>query len=121
MPQGDGYSANKFTFYFTKSLRNTEFKCAIASEHAYEKPHPDPHIRINGEYAHDMNKITTGPFTVEYHKNNLPNQLRARNLHINETKTEKYAIRRGGDNAWKDCILLGSKLEQAVTSSGGPG
>ena len=111
VPQGDGYSANEFTFYFAKSLRDTEYKCAIASEHAYEKPHPDLHIRINGEYADDMNKITTDPMTVKYHKNNLPNQLRERNLHINETKTEEYAIKRGGDNAWKDCILLGSKLD----------
>ena len=56
-------------------------------------------------------KITTDPMTVKYHKNNLPNQLRERYLHINETKTEEYAIKRAGDNGWKDCILLGSKLD----------
>ena len=111
VPQGDGYSSNEFTFYFAKSLKNTKFKCAIMSEHAYAKPNPDRHIRINGEYDDDMNKVTTDPITVEYHKNNLPVKLRERNLHINETKTEEYAIRRSGDDYWKDCILLGSKLD----------
>ena len=95
-----------------KSLRDTKYKCAITSEHAYAKPHHDQHICINGEYADDMNKITTDPITVEHHKNNLSGKLRARNLFINETKTEEYAIRRGGDIAWKDCILLEVNLIQ---------
>ena len=89
VPQGDGYSANEFTFYFAESLRDTKYKCAITSEHAYAKPHHDQHIRINGEYADDMNKITTDPITVDHHKNNLPIKLQARNLFINETKKQK--------------------------------
>ena len=58
-----------------------------------------------------MNKITTDNNTIEHYKSNLPGKLQQRNLHMNATKTEQYAITRGGDVLWKDCKLLGSLLD----------
>ena len=102
IPQGDGYSANEFTFYLANTLRDTEYKCPVNA---------DSHVRIDGEYADDMNKITTDSNTIEHYKLNLPGKLQQRNLHMNVTKTEQYAITRGGDVLWKDCRLLGSLLD----------
>ena len=75
VPQGDGYSANKFTFYLANSLRHTEYKCPIYTEHSYAKANPDSHVRIDGEYADDMNKITTDNNTIEHYKSNLSGKL----------------------------------------------
>ena len=111
VPQGDGYSANEFTFYLANSLQDTEYKCPVYTEHSYAKVNPDSHLRIDGEFADDMNKITTDNNTIEHYKNNLPGKLQQRNLHMNATKTEQYAITRGGDVLWKDCKLLGSLLD----------
>ena len=41
----------------------------------------------------------------------MPTTLEKRNLTINETKTEEYAITRNGDDSWKKCRLLGSLLD----------
>ena len=111
VPQGGAYSANEFTFYLANSLRGTDFKCPIYDEHSYAQPHPDAHVRIKGEYADDMNKITTDIATIEHCKNELPGKLQQRNLHMNISKTEQYAIARGGDALWKKCNLLGSLLD----------
>ena len=32
-------------------------------------------------------------------------------LHVDESKTERYHIQRGGENAWKNCKYLGSLLD----------
>ena len=41
----------------------------------------------------------------------IPEVLKDRNLFVNESKTEKYTISRNSPNEWKDCKLVGSKLE----------
>ena len=40
----------------------------------------------------------------------IPEVLKERNLFVNESKTEKYTISRNS-HEWKDCKLVGSKLE----------
>ena len=34
--------------------------------------------------------------------------LLTKGLHVNESKTERYHIQRGGEDAWKKCKYLGS-------------
>ena len=129
VPQGDGFSANEFTLYLAKTLKDDTERPPITTENSYCKPIPsksivpsslvecsnhtntDDHLRINAEYADDMTKITTDLHTIDHHKANLPNILGERNLHINPPKTEQYAIARGGDESWKTCKLLGSLLD----------
>ena len=41
----------------------------------------------------------------------IPVVLKERNLFVKESKTEKYTISRNSPNEWKDCKLVGSKLE----------
>ena len=40
----------------------------------------------------------------------MPEKLRARNLLVNESKTEKFTIKRNGDNSWRKCKFVGSLL-----------
>ena len=43
---------------------------------------------------------------------NVPKVLEDRNLFVNKTKTEKYSISKDqNDETWKDCKLVGSKLD----------
>ena len=44
-------------------------------------------------------------------KKELPSILNEKNLLVNETKSEEYVIKRGGDESWKNCKYLGSLLE----------
>ena len=39
-------------------------------------------------------------------------RVRKRNLNVNRGKTKKYVIERNGDNSWKSCKYLGSKLDK---------
>ena len=43
-------------------------------------------------------------------KKNVPTALSERNLFVNESKTEKYTIKKNGQNDWRNCKLVGSKL-----------
>ena len=122
VPQGDGLSANEFTFYLSKALYNLKhedhnynpkiFKTPahVLHDHFYCKP-TNSEININMEYADDISFLTTDINTIEHTKLILPEKLLARNLHINETKTEQYTIKRDGDNDWKRCKLLGTLLD----------
>ena len=41
----------------------------------------------------------------------VPPTLKEKNLRVNETKSEEYAIKRGGDENWKNCKYFGSLLD----------
>ena len=41
----------------------------------------------------------------------VPAKLKTRNLYVNESKTEKYSISRNSNDDWKNCKLVGSKLD----------
>ena len=71
----------------------------------------DQHTRINQEYADDISIITTDPHNITHIKSTIRPKLENRNLHINETKTEEYEIKRNGNENWKKCKLLGSLLD----------
>ena len=43
----------------------------------------------------------------------VPRILKSKNLRINESKTEEYEIKRGGDEAWEKCKYLGGLLDTA--------
>ena len=123
-PQGDCLSAIEFTFYLAKTLQE---KPMIEGDHTYCKQEPQileqhieehnyshirrKHIDINQEYADDISEITSDPNIVKHIKQTLPPKLKARNLNINEDKTEEYKIERKGDDSWKTCKLLGSLLD----------
>ena len=48
---------------------------------------------------------------IEQVKLETPPLLRARNLQINQGKTEEYSISVGGNDAWKTCRYLGTLLD----------
>ena len=48
---------------------------------------------------------------LENIKKTVPTALSERNLFVNESKTKKYTIKRHGQNDWRNCKLVGSKLE----------
>ena len=127
VPQGDGYSAQEFTFYLARALEGQE--CNNINEHNYCQNPPsiiptllNPQIvssetfqsdecDIAMEYADDMTEITTDSELIEHIKKTLPDVLLGRGLLINEDKTEQYEIKYRGEETWKDCKLLGTKLD----------
>ena len=124
VPQGDSLSANQFTFYLAKALKiehktqidhdytsyNTQTRKITSLDHNYSKQQNNS-INIDQEYADDISVITTNINIINYKKVSLPTILEKRNLTINETKTEEYAITRNGGDSWKKCRLLGSLLD----------
>ena len=122
VPQGDGLSANEFTFYLAKGLSSSPHQdhpyCNsqpqapkyISTEHCYAKP-INKTIYINQEYADDISIISSNPNLINYNKNILPTKLENRNLTINESKSEYYEITRKGNEDWKKCKYLGSLLD----------
>ena len=58
-----------------------------------------------------MGWITNAKHNTDNVKKTAPKKLKKRNLNVNETKTEEYTVTRNGDEAWKDCKYLGSKLD----------
>ena len=127
-PQGDCASANEFTFYLAKSINyhhtnqqqehdyHKTSKNIISEEHMehnYTTPTQIEHITITQEYADDISKITSNYSEIQYIKEHLPDQLKKRDLLINESKTEEYTITKNNkcDNKWKKCKLLGSLLD----------
>ena len=124
IPQGDGLSANQFTFYLAKVLnpgtphqdhnyaKLTDIRTTtqITTEHNYSTSIKNK-FDINQEYADDISILITNPNTIAFNKKYLPTILAKRNLQINTSKTEEFEIKRNGDNTWKSCKLLGSLLD----------
>ena len=122
VPQGDGLSANEFTFYLAKALKvdmktSDEHSYALPSrhptmpsEHSYAKQVKDE-FTVNLQYADDISIATTNPLTIDYVKNTIPAKLKESHLNLNKSKTEYYEIRRNGRTDWKSCKLLGSLLD----------
>ena len=69
---------------------------------------PNYLIDINQQYKDDISKISTSASTIEEIKDGLTVKLSQRVLKRNESKTEKYTIKRGNcDNCL--CDLIGSR------------
>ena len=122
--QGDCLSAILFIYYLAKSLspktstyddhnytKNPENKIEQHpyTEHNYSKYIENPFV-IQPKYADDISWATTSEAIIKSVKNEIPEKLKERDLHINKEKTEEYLISRN-DTSWKDCKLLGSMLE----------
>ncbi len=128
VPQGDCLSPILFTLHLASALddRGTD-----RYDHTYNKPNinakdllpesPKDHtystlidnaLLIDQQYADDTGwiginaKHKTDKITRE-----IPQKLKRNNLFVNESKTEEYQIKRGGDNSWKKCKYLGSLLD----------
>ena len=130
-PQGDCASANEFTLYLAKTLQGTyhptnvqpQDHCYVTHEHQNLVEHlvdhdyfiqtKSEHLDIKQEYADDLSRLTSDNNEIQFMKENLPKILKARDLIINEPKTEEYHIARKGkcDDKWKECKLLGSLLD----------
>jgi len=124
--QGDCLSAVLFIYYLAKSLSKP--KDVIHNDHNYSKPEeeyvlprslqdheytnykPD-FFKIAPKYADDITWVSTSNEYVEEIKSKIPKKLKNRNLNINEGKTEEFKIGRLESNEWKDCKLLGSKID----------
>jgi hypothetical protein len=128
-PQGDCLSAIEFTFYLAKTLKQKEStdnnhskndhtyckqQAQVLEQHLEEHNYSQirkEHIDIKQEYADDISKITSDPNIIKHTKETLPPKLRERNLNANPDKTEEYKVKRGGNDNWKKCKLLGSLLD----------
>ena len=118
--QGDCLSAILFVLYLAKShnpdsdhsyARPASEKIipALYEEHNYSK-YQQEYFCIAPKYADDTTWASTSNELVQSIKNTVPDQLRKRNLLVNEDKTEEFKISRL-DNDWKNCKLLGSLLD----------
>jgi len=129
VPQGDCLSPILFTLYLAVALKSTEKIDNTPQDHNYAKPkltgedhlpnhlkdhgyaiNHDIYLEIDQQYADDISWITTAEHKIEYIKKHTPDQLIEYNLHVNETKTEEYKIKRNGPEFWKKCKYLGTLL-----------
>ena len=128
-PQGDCASPIWFIFYLHKALLKYKTESArdikqdIAHDHTYVKhefPRGDERriepkksqnkFCIAQQYADDTSWITTEKHIKDNIKKEVPTVLRAKNLLVNEDKTEEFTVSREGDTEWKKCRFLGSLL-----------
>ncbi len=129
VPQGDCLSPVLFTYYLAKAIKGErietvedheyckseynrrEFEDIIppqVEEHNYSRiPYPRP-LTISQQYADDIGWLTTSQHMKTVIKEDIPPQLKHRNLHVNESKTEEYTIERNGDTEWMSCKYVGS-------------
>ena len=63
------------------------------------------------EYTDDISHISSDMRNIEYAKETLPSKLKSWDLTMNDEKTEKFTIKRNGEETWKKCKLLGTLLD----------
>lgn len=63
------------------------------------------------QFADDISWIATSERYLNLVEQVVPETLKERNLFINHSKTEKYKISKDSDQTWKNCKLVGSKLD----------
>ena len=101
--QGDCLSAVLFIFYLARSM-NTE---NAATDPSRKKNY----FEINPQYADDITWASTAKYRIDHIRETIPGKLEERILQINESKTEEYNIAQKGNEAWKECKILGSLLD----------
>ena len=112
-PQGDCLSPVLFTLYLARALKDAESKPGVPLEltdHGYSET-TDLGIMFDLQYADDI--CWVGPnchHGIDKQKNTIPAILSARDLKINNSKTEEYNIT-AANNEWKKCKYLGSLLD----------
>ena len=119
--QDDCVSPNLFTFYLAKTLGSNKHDdhdyCSTTVKllaHITNDPqyaYINGEINLNMEYADNMNHILSDMRNMEYSKKALPSNLSSWDLIVDEEKTEKFAIKRNGEETWKKCKLSGMLLD----------
>ena len=93
----------------SKSIENNSLFPNHLSDHGYE-PTENLVFTLDQQYADDISWASTNKTVFEKIETIIPEVLKERNLFVNESKTEKYTVSRNS-HEWKDCKLVGSKLE----------
>ena len=68
-------------------------------------------VTIDPAYADGISFRRSDKSKIDQFEREIPAVLLTEGLHINESKTERYHIQRGGKDAWKKCKYLGSLLD----------
>ena len=76
------------------------------------------YFEMNPQYANDITWASTAKYRIDHIRETIPGKLEEGNLQINESKTEEYSIVQKGNEAWKECKMLGSLLDTEKTSTG---
>ena len=116
--QGDCLSALLFIVYLALALKELP---TLISKEDYEKPMwseldwlipRDNHkIEVDPKYADDLTFIRSDKTKINQIKRTIPKALEEFDLKLNLDKTEEYQITDKNEVEWKDCKLLGSKLD----------
>ncbi len=117
-PQGDAASALFFIIYLAVTLKIAKENCEKdnklvpkhLSDHCYEKIQ-ELVFTLDQQYADDISWASTSKNVLENIESTVPKTLKSRNLFVNKSKTEKYSISRNSSEDWKNCKLVGSKLD----------
>ena len=116
-PQGDAASALFFIIYLATILKQAKQKLSEKDQalplHLKDHTYTDQdHLSftVDQQYADDISWALTSKNILENIEKTVPTALSERNLFVNEGKTEKYTIKKNGQNDWRNCKLVGSKL-----------
>ena len=116
-PQGDGASAIFFIAYLAKSKKQEDlygFKekevLAIINGTRVKVCCREPAFLLEQQFADDISFASTSTSEIDRIQKETSSDLAKRNLQINDSKTERYSIERGGNTDWKKCKLVGSLL-----------
>ena len=90
IPQGDCPSPMFFKLYLAEALKPI-LQTKNMEEHRNEANHT---VTISQQYADDNSWITNVEESKENLKKEVPPALRKKNLQVNETKSEEYAIKK---------------------------
>ena len=78
------------------------------SDHTYAMTNS---VMNSQQYTDDTHWIKLNKQRKEELKVVVPSILKCKDVQINESKTEEYEIKRGGEENWKKCKYLGSLLD----------
>ena len=88
VPQGDGLNVNEFTLYLARALYKENV---------------------------DISAITSCKNTIDHIKKTVCSELETQNLSVNDTKINKYEIRRNRNESWKEWILLSQDMDKDIS------
>lgn len=61
-------------------------------------------------FADDVGWASTSTRKIDRIEKEAPLRLKSRNLNVNQSKTERYCVKRNGNEDWKTCKYMGSIL-----------